>query len=438
MPTKKNDTIMIKKILCFLLLLLIITPKIMAQKINTDSLLVEAIKEFDVKKNFKKAKTLSQLGYKIAPDYLDFQVELGKNYLQTKQYDSARFYFKKIITTNIKYKEAFSYLIKAELEDSKIEDALVACESAMLLYPDDRKFYLQKLEILESKPNNENQTFAYLKELLAKYPTEVALKLKLFNIKTRINSDRIGFTYNFIGFDRENIGPNHLLGLQYIRVRKAITLIGKVNLIDRRFFGKSVNNGLQYEVETYFTNNEKSYSFASLSLSNDNYVFPKLRAGYSYFRNFRKGWEGDIGLRYTKGNEQDSYAAVLGLGRYINSYWLNLRSYLQKDKTTIYPSFAANARYYYNTKYDYISVSAGYGSTPDERLNIGVQQQKSALKSYRVGAGYYKLFWKNYFTGIQASLNKQEYSLGNFQNELELFCSIQYKFKNSSKPKTKS
>lgn len=417
-----------KQVLVLIFLLVVTLPKILAQKLDTDSLLVEAIKEFDVKKNFKKAKTLSQLGFKIAPKYLDFQIELGKNYLQSKQFDSARYYFKKIIYENIKYKEAFSYLAITELEDSKIDDALKVCESAMQLYPDDRKFYLQKLEILESKPNNENETFTYLKELLAKYPSEVSLKLKLFNIKSRISSDRIGFTYNFIGFDRENIGPNHLLGLQYIRVRKAITLIGKVNFIDRRFSGKSINNGIQYEAETYFTNNDKSYSFASLSLSNDNYVFPKLRAGYSYFRNFKKGWEGDIGLRYTKGNEQDSYAGVLGIGRYINSYWLNLRSYLQKDNGTIYPSFAANARYYYNTKYDYVSVLAGYGSSPDERFAIGLLQQKSALNSYRIGAGYYKLFWKNYFTGIQASFNRQEYNKGSFQNEFEFFCSIQYKF----------
>lgn len=429
---------MIRKIRTFIIIILFFTPKILAQKINTDSLLVEAIKEFDVKKNFKKAKILSQLGYKIAPDYLDFQIELGKNYLQTKQYDSARFYFKKIITKNIKYKEAFSYLANTELEDSKFEEAQIACESALLLYPDDRKFYLLKLEILESKPNNENQTFSYLKELLAKYPTEVSLKLKLFNIKTRISADRIGFSYNFIGFDRENIGPNHLLGLQYIRVRKDITLIGKVNFLDRQFFGKSVNNGLQYELETYFTNNDNSYSFANLSLSNDNYVFPKLRAGYSYFRNFRKGWEGDIGIRYTKAIDQDLYAGVLGLGRYINSYWLNLRSYLQKDKTTIYPSFAVNARYYYNTKYDYVSVLLGYGSSPDERFAIGLLQQKATLNSYRIGAGYYKLFWKNYFTGIQASFNKQEYIKGSFQNEFEIFASLQYQLKKRSKPFRKS
>jgi YaiO family outer membrane protein len=436
MPTTTSNN-MTKKLLLIITFSLLIVSKNAAQKINTDSLLVEAIKEFDVKKNFKKAKTLSQLGYKMAPDYLDFQIELGKNYLQTKQYDSARFFFKKIITSNIKYKEAFSYLVNTELEDSKIEDALIICESALLLYPDDRKFYLQKLEILESKPNNENQTFSYLKELLAKYPTEVTLKLKLFNIKTRISADRIGFSYNFIGFDRKNIGPNHLLGLQYIRVRKDITLIGKVNFIDRRFSGKSFTNGLQYEVETYFTNNDKSYSFTSLSLSNDNYVFPKLRAGYSYFRNFRKGWEGDIGVRYTKANDQDLYAGVLGLGRYINSYWLNLRSYVQKDNATIYPSFAANARYYYNTKYDYVSVMAGYGSTPDERFAI-LLQQKSALNSYRIGAGYYIFFWKNYFTGIQASFNKQEYSKGRFQNEFEVFGSIQYQFKKRIKQPSKA
>lgn len=423
-----------KKIIPTLILLVALT-KVTAQKIDTDSLLVEAIKEFEVKKNYKKAKKLSQQGYKLAPDYLDFQIELGKNYLQTKQADSARFYFSNVIQKNNKYKEAFSYLAQVELNDSKPDAALYVCEKALLLFPDDRKFYLLKLEILESIPKNDIATFSYLKELLKKYPSDVALKLKLFTIKTKIKSDRIGAFYNLTTISREAIGPIHLLGLQYIRERKDITIIGRVNYMDRYAFGKSTNKGLQYELESYFTNSEKSYSFASISVSNDNYVFAPLRAGYSYFYNFKKGWEGDLGLRYTRAGEKDFYAGVLGLGRYIDSYWLNLRTYIQKDNNNYYPSFALNTRYYYNTKYDYLSLLAGYGTSPDERYSTGLVQQRTSLNSYRIGAGYYKLFWENYFTGIQASFNKQEYAASNFQNEIDFFISVQYKLDKKKKEK---
>ena len=118
----------------------------------------------------------------------------------------------------------------------------------------------------------------------------------------------------------------------------------------------------------------------------------------------------------------------MGVGKYIGSYWINFRSYLQHNDRDYHPSFSLTTRYYFDTKYDYVSFVGGYGTSPDERTTIGQFEQRVSLNSYRIGAGYYKLFNNHYLTGIQTTFNNQEYAPNLKQNELEISLMFQYKF----------
>jgi YaiO family outer membrane protein len=416
----------VKKIILLSIINTLFIFNLQAQKIDTDSLLAKTSYQLNIEKNYSKTIELSRIGIKNAPDYLDFHLLLGRAYWHTQQKDSAQYYFNHVITRNPKYKEAFSYLSKLEIEEKNSANAIAISDKAIALYPEEKEFYLLKLDAISLEKDDE-KTIAYLNVLSEKFPDDKNLQNQITELKLKSTSDRIGINYNYTTFSRDGVGPWHLVGLQYIRERKKLTLIGRINFADRRYFGESVNSGLQYEFETYFTNNTKSYSFANVAIS-DETVFPKLRLSYSYYHNLGKGWEGDLGIRYTKTIDKDLYAGVLGIGKYVGSYWLNLKSYLQWDNDKMYPAFTATARYYFDTKYDYITLLTGYGTSPDERVTLGQFQQRVALDSYRIGAGYYKLLWSNYCVGLQGMFNNQEYMPDNFQNEFDLFLSIQYKF----------
>lgn len=415
-----------KKLASLIFLNFIISLPVFAQKIDTDSLLVQASYQLNTLKDYQKAIQLAHIGIKKAPDYLDFQLVLGRAFERTQEIDSARIYFNWVIDKNPKYKEAFQYLAKLEIEQKNIVNANRTIDKAILYYPEEADFYLLKLQSINLE-NNTEKSISYLTELVKKYPSNISVRQQLTALKSKTDSDRVGITHNYTTFSRQGIGPWHLLGIHYIRERKLLTVIGRVNFADRRSEGRSLTSGVQYELETYFKNNKKSYSYVNFGYSKD-IIFPKIRFSYSYFHNFTKGWETDLGIRYTKTNDTDFYAAVLGLGKYVGSSWLNLKSYAQIDKNTVYPAFTATARYYFDTKYDYATLIGGYGTSPDERTTLGQFQQRIALDSYRVGAGYYKLFWEHYCTGLQVIGNRQEYSTGHFQNEVDLFISIQYKF----------
>lgn len=397
-----------------------------AQKIDTDNLLKETSNELNLKKNISKTLKLAHIGIKEAPDYLDFHLLIGRAHWQNKTIDSARYYFNHVITKNPKYKEAFLYLSKLELEQKNAENANTIIDKALTFYPEEKEFYLLKSDAIRLN-NNDEQTISYLSSLAEKFPEDQRFKNEITELKLKTTSDRIGVNYNYTTFSRDGVGPWHLVGLQYIRERKKLTLVGRINYADRRSFGESINSGLQYEFETYFLNGPKSYSFANVAVS-DETVFPKLRIAYSYFHNLGKGWEGDLGIRYTKTTDKELYAGVLGIGKYVGSYWLNLKSYLQWDNDKMYPAFTATARYYFDTKYDYATLIAGYGTSPDERVTLGQFQQRITLNSYRFGAGYYKLLRQHYCVGLQGMYNRQEYLPENFQNEYDLFLTLQYKF----------
>ncbi|MFV5695781.1 YaiO family outer membrane beta-barrel protein [Flavobacterium sp. LB3P122] len=399
---------------------------VFAQKIDTDSLLTEALHDAYKTRNYKLALKKSQLGIKLAPDYLDFYLLSGRIYQLTQKRDSARFYYNYVIERNPKYEEAFSYLINMDLEEKKYREAEILINKAIEAHPENKAFDYNKMTIYQSQ-NDDKKEFDYLKILQLKYPDDSELKQRVFNLDTKNNSERIGINYSYTTFNRKAYGPWHLGSLQYIRQRNWGSLIGRVNYSNRYASGKSLIDGVQYEAESYLFTGKNNYSYLGMAYS-ENPVFPKLKLGYSFFQNFKKGWEADMGIRYVKTQDTEFTTVVMGIGKYVGSFWINLKSYIQSDQNNLYPAFTLNTRYYFDTRFDYASFSAGYGSSPDERSTLGQYEQRISLNSYRIGGGYFKLFNDHYITGIQLTLNNQEYAPDLKQTELELALMLQYKF----------
>ena len=319
--------------------------------------------------------------------------------------------------------EAFSVL---ELAENNIVQAKIVIDKGLQIYPDDEDFLFKKFQIINSE-NNDVDTIAFLETLKQKFPNNKKIQQELIQLKTKTASNRIGITYNNTSFSRNGVGPWHLIGLQYITEKKIASVIARINYAERYNFNTK-NTGLQYELESYFNTSKKTYSYVNVAYSANDNVFPVLRLGYSFYYSFNKGWEADAGMRYTKTTNFEFYAAAFGIGKYIGPYWLNLKSYFQFFENKNYPSITATGRYYFNTKYDYLSAFIGTGTNPDERITLGQFENRFAFKSYRFGAGFNKILSQQYILGFQASFNNQEYKLKSFQNEFDFFVSLQYKF----------
>lgn len=405
-------------------LFLLSNQTIKAQKIDTDSLLTVVIKDMksahpDYKLNIKRAL----LGKKLAPDYVDFSLALGRNYDLAKQKDSARFYYKYVIDKNPRYADAFLYLINMDLEDENYDEALTTTYKAIDLYPDNKDFRLKRIAIYSLQDDTKNEA-KYLKSIRAKFPNDPDIEQRLFDLYSKTNIDRVGAYYNLTTIDRDGVGPWHLASADYMRQRAWGSLIGRVSYAKRLSSNLVMASGLQFEVESYLFAKKNSYQYIDVAYSKDS-AFPEWRLGYSYFQNFKKGWEADLGVRYIKMQDNSDLTTLnLGIGKYLGSYWLNLRSFIQKDN----PSFTLTSRYYYKTKFDYVTVIAGYGTSPDDRTRAAEYDMRTSLSSYRLSVGFYKLIQTHYVFGFLITDNEQEYTKNKYQTELDFAVLLQYKF----------
>jgi len=411
----------------FLLFFVCVCGASFAQKINTDSLLVVTnnILKSDTKDYFK-AKKIAHQCIKVAPDYLDFHLALGRIHKNEKNIDSARYYFQHVIDANPKYKEAFVFLSKTELEAKNNEAALAAIDKGIAIHPEEKEFYLMKLQIVNSE-ENPKKSLEYLTFLNTKYPGDEMLANELREVKSNMKSNRIGTNYSYTAFSRDNYGPWHLSSVNYMKQFNKASIGGRISYIDRRINGASANSGYFYEVESYFKTSKKSYSFANVGFS-EGKVFPEFRFLYSYYLTLGKGFETEIGYRYNQQEDVKLSTGIVALGKYFKNNWINFRTSFLISEPKLYPSFSSTFRHYYNTKYDYFSFNLGYGTSPDERQTLTQFQDRIALSSYRFGAGYSKLFAKKYIIGINSSFNNQEYFPEKFQNEYNISIDLTYLF----------
>jgi YaiO family outer membrane protein len=400
---------------------------VFAQKTNTDSLLVVTnnIIKSD-QKNYFKAKKIALQCLKVAPGYLDFHMALGRIHKNEKNSDSAKYYFQHVIDANPKYKEAFVFLSRTELEAKNNEAALATINKGIATHPDEKEFYLVKLQIINSE-ENPKKSIEYLEFLSDKYPDDVEIKNQLKNLKSTLKSNRIGTSYSLTTFSRDNYGPWHLTSVNYSKQFNKVSLGGRVSYIDRRQNGSSQNFGYFYELESYFKTTKKSYSFANFGFS-DGEVFPEFRFLFSNYYTLGKGFESEIGYRYNKRANNNSSSGIVALGKYFKNNWINIRMSFQLDEPKLYPSFSSQFRHYYDTRFDYFSFNLGYGTSPDERETLTQFQERIALTSYRLGAGYNKLFAKKYAVGLNTSFNRQEYFPERFQNEYNFSLNLIYLF----------
>lgn len=409
----------------FSLLLFFGTLPICAQKLNTDSLLVSIISDMKNSNNYQKNIEKCLLGKKVAPDYLDFQLLLGRNYEFIKQSDSARYYYKMVLNKNPKYEEAFLYLINLDIHEKMYNEGLATTEKAIILYPKSLVYYQKRTEIYGLLQEPEQQIKS-LTKTLELFPNDSNTRSELERINQENRNIRIGVNYNYTSIDRKETGPWHLLNLEFINDQKWGSIIGRISFAERYALNNLISKGKQYEIESYYKTSKKSYTYWDATYSND-ILFPKFKLGSSYYYNWKQNWETDLGIRFIKAQNLDIFTLVTGVSKSIRSYWLLLKVYLNSNNKKFNPVFTLNNRYYFDSKYDYATLNFGFGTSPDERTTIAQLQNRLNFNSYRVGVGYYKTIQKTIITGIQLNYNYQEYLPNAFQNEIELSLLLHYK-----------
>lgn len=389
-----------------------------------------AQESFDPDELLGQARTLIlagkyQEGRKIAfraldkyPTYADILILVGRSYSWEGKNDSSSIYFERAIIASPAYADAYAGFLDNLFWSDNLQkaDEIIKVAKSNLGEPMPDAISYRESRLLYYRENYE-EAFAIAKPLFDKGYSQEGMLGYMQNLQRLLNTNALGGTYDYDTFYGD-IASWHTWSV-YARTRTKLTgaFIARVTQSSRfdRF-------GTQFELEAYPSIGKNGYVFLNLGASGASF-FPKVRFGASYFHNLPKAWEVEGGYRYL-GFTSVTHILTASVGKYVGNWWLNFRTNVIPSSTSTGTSGQFTARYYFKSAEDFFSIQLGTGVSPDEET----RDQTQLLNSYRARLGYQHLVSSKFMIYGFTGYSRDELSLDNFRNNLNLSLGFEYRF----------
>jgi len=128
---------------------------------------------------------------------------------------------------------------------------------------------------------------------------------------------------------------------------------------------------LQLNLDAYLTLGKTTYALAAYGFSPNgelNY-FPGHRAAAEVWQALPKGFGISAGLRYFYWDQNFTFL-TFSAEKYAGNYWFSFRNYLFFKDYGVSGSYYLSARRYFDTRFNYLTLTLGYGTAPDEPIDV--------------------------------------------------------------------
>jgi YaiO family outer membrane protein len=392
----------------FVFLLLAIGLNASAQDIDTtssDGLFQAARKAAFDGKNYELAKHYLYKALSISPDYADLKIFLGRIHTWTDQKDSARYYFSSVLKTKPDYEDASVGYADLEYWNDNNQKALTIVDSGLIYHPNSVDLLVRKAKIQDVMRDYAGADRT-IQKIFSIDKNNTEARSLATRVKEQSTKNKFGISYDFVYFDRQFSDPWHLSSFEYTRQTGIGSVTARINYANRFKEGR-----FQYEMDAYPRLSKTFYSYINVGYSETPGVFPKWRGGFSLYANLPKSFEADLGFRYLYFSGDPAWIYTGSVGKYYKSWWFNLRAYLTPAtySNAVSTSFSGTARYYYGGADDWFGFSAGYGISPDDRVNSIQFATNQQLVSYKAGAAFKKKVSRFSVIGTDINWMNQEY-----------------------------
>ena len=396
-------------------------PLIAQENLSSDELFQQARTAAFDQKNYKLAIELSRKALTRSPGYADIRIFLGRIYTWSDKVDSARIEFEEVLRQDLQNEDASSAYADLEYWNDNPAKALSICEDGLKFHPQSKVLLLRKAKsLVELKRLQEANTVVNL--LLKEDPKNAAGRSLSDKIKDRASKNKLGISYDFIGFDKQFNNPWHLASVSYSRSTSFGSVIGRINYANR-----FTNGAIQFETDAYPRISKTFYSYISGGVSNKSGVFPQYRAGFSLYANLPKSFEAEAGFRYLYFSNA-TWIYTGSIGKYVKNYWFNLRTYLTPGNNNISQSYSLTTRYYFGGAEDFFSFGLKTGISPDDRSNNIQLGSVYKLKSNGISAAWSKTIKQLNTILVSGAWLNQEYLQKTFGNQFNFEITYQQRF----------
>jgi len=128
---------------------------------------------------------------------------------------------------------------------------------------------------------------------------------------------------------------------------------------------------LQINLDAYLILGKSTYSLLGYGFSPNGEVdyFPGHRAAAEVWQSLPLGFALSAGLRYFYWDQNFTFL-TFSAEKYAGNYWFSFRNYLFFKDYGVSGSYYLSARRYFDTKYNYLTLTLGYGTAPDEPIDV--------------------------------------------------------------------
>ncbi len=135
--------------------------------------------------------------------------------------------------------------------------------------------------------------------------------------------------------------------------------------------GASPATDLQINLDAYLNLGKTTYALLAYGFSPNgelNY-FPGQRAAAEVWQALPKGFGISAGLRYFYWDQNFTFL-TFSAEKYAGNYWFSFRNYLFFKDYGVSGSYYLSARRYFDTRFNYLTLTLGYGTAPDEPISV--------------------------------------------------------------------
>lgn len=351
--------------------------------------------------------------------YVNSLMSAGTDYQRNQQPDSALAMFNQVLALQPKDSMALLYSINILNGQQRYDSALAYTAQGMKYYPDNEAFLMKRAITLENK--KDFTAAALVADSIVKLQPTAANTDYRDYLLSKTLKNQFGLYYSTSSYDYTSDKFN-IATVEYRRYIKRGSYAVQLN-----YAGRKNSNGLQGLAEMYYTHNPRLYSYGMFAFSNKS-VFPQVRAAYSIFKTFKKGIEVEVGGRYLNVDSTTSISGVLSVAKPFGDFWINLRGFAISETNDFYTSFNLTTRYFMNKQQDYLQLVAGLGTSPDDKSRLINFPNLSGLLTRSIGVGYQKVVHYRTTLGLYGTWINQKISDTGFQNQYDIYVSLQRKF----------
>jgi YaiO family outer membrane protein len=376
---------------------------------------------------YKKSISIYRNLYWESPDNKTFQKALihelntrGSSELQAENFSKAKQTFKKVLRIDPTNTRAIKQIIGLLIRKKSYRKALFWAEKASKHEEMSNKILLITALLYETEDRYKKALTYYS---LYNSPPSQKEKLDAHKkyLKSKLLKNRIRVNYRYINSD-SLFYASSVASIEYSRRYENSTFLVRANYTSRN---REV--GLQGEVDLYHTFDEKNNMYANLGIANK--LFPRIKAGLSYYRSFEKGWQGELGGRffYDQIGKSNLFFGVLGIEKYIGNFWLNGQLTFRTNQD-LKRHFLFRARKYLTQEKNYISLMAGAGNIPYSNNINYLPREELSFNNFMIGGGFNYNF--SLRTGFKLLLNWYYYDIPmrGHSNHYHAFVSLYHNF----------